>query len=111
MQKEILELIEQIEKLGWNVTTDEDDLSYVNLQRFSPAGRDFNIEIEIGDNKDTFIENLYEYYQNFDVSYETYIWLDDTGHGIKGAPYDMRDLYEDTEYCEQMILELYENLQ
>lgn len=110
MNNEIMETIEQIKSLGWDVSISE-DLSLVNLQKFSPAGQDFNVQIETKNDKDIFIENIYNYYENFDVSYETYIWLDETGHGIKGAPYDMRDLYEDMEACEQMLLELYESLE
>lgn len=35
------------------------------------------------------------------------MWLDSDGHGINGAPYDMKDVYEDMEACQNMILELY----
>ena len=61
--------------------------------------------------EDTFYENVAEaidkYWEGFDVCYETYIWLDETGHGRNGAPYDMKDLYEDTQACEDMIHDLW----
>lgn len=47
--------------------------------------------------------NLYSTYENFDVSYEAYLWLDDTGHGTNGAPYDMKNIYEEMEICENLI--------
>ena len=53
-----------------------------------------------------FSEQLQERYNNFDCSEETYLWLDNTGHGTNGAPYDMKDLYEDMEACEEMLREL-----
>ena len=56
---------------------------------------------------DTLTNNLYERYSDFDVSSETYLWLDNTGHGTNGAPYDMKDLYEDMDACQEMIMELY----
>ena len=42
------------------------------------------------------------------MCYETYLWLDSDGHGKNGAPYDMKDLYEDMEACREIIYELYE---
>ncbi len=41
---------------------------------------------------------------------EAYLWLDSDGHGINGAPYDMKDLYEDFEACESAIYDLCEYL-
>ena len=75
--------------------------------KYSPAGRDFSFAVYVID-----VENLanevLEYYNDFDVSYETYIWLDNTGHGANGAPDDMRDVYDDTKVCEDYIYEVYE---
>lgn len=109
MKKEIRRVIEQIRELEWNVSID-DKSTYVGLQKYSPAGQDFYMQIDTENDKDKFIDNLYDYYENFDVSYETYLWLDETGHGRNGAPYDMKDLYEDMEACEEMIKELYDSL-
>ncbi len=107
MKKEIKTLIEKIEDQGWSVS--EDGENQYMLSQYSPAGQDFNTRIE-GETADDLINDLYERYENFDVSEEAYLWLDDTGHGKNGAPYDMRDLYNDMEECEQMILNLYNEL-
>ncbi|MGJ0846593.1 hypothetical protein ACR77J_07885 [Tissierella praeacuta] len=107
MKKEVRRLIKKIENLDWTVT--EEGANQYMLSKFSPAGQDFNIYIE-GETEEDLIDSIYERYENFDVSEETYLWLDDTGHGANGAPYDMRDLYNDMEACEQMILELYNEL-
>ena len=59
-------------------------------------------------NINSLIENIEEYYEDFDVDYETYIWLDQFGHGRNGAPYRMRAVLEDMEATEKMIEELLE---
>ena len=55
-------------------------------------------------------QKVAEYYSDFDVSRETYLWLDDTGHGKNGAPYDMIEVYHDMEECEELIQELKDDL-
>ena len=40
-------------------------------------------------------------YESFDVSEEAYLWLDNSGHGKNGAPYDMKDVYEDIEEAKE----------
>lgn len=107
MKKDIRKLIETVENLDWNVT-DEGDNQYM-FSKFSPAGQDFNTYVE-GENAEEIIDSLYEAYTNYDVSEETYLWLDDTGHGKNGAPYEMEDLLNDMKACEQMILDLYNEL-
>ena len=48
-------------------------------------------------------DKLREYYDNYDPNYETYLWLDESGHGKNGAPYEMIDVYNDMKACEEMI--------
>ena len=87
----------------------EDNLCY-NFQTYSPAGQDFYFCIdknEAGD-LDTLGAEIYDYYNCFDVSEAAYIWLDSTGYGKNGAPYEMIDVYKDMEWCENKIYELFE---
>ena len=100
------QLIKKCEDLEWNIKIDN---NYYLFNKFSPEGQDFNIEV-YAENINEVIEQIYERYNNFDVSEETYLWLDNTGHGVNGAPYDMKDLYEDMENCKEMILELYNKI-
>lgn len=75
--------------------------------RFSPGGRDFSFDVEMKcANINSLIENIDNYYEGFDVDYETYIWLDQWGHGKNGAPYSLRAVLEDTEAIEKMIEKL-----
>mgnify|MGYP006886105311 FL=1 len=55
------------------------------------------------DDLNSLIGNIKEYYDNFDVDSEAYLWLDETGHGKNGAPYRMKDVVKDMEEAEKMI--------
>lgn len=105
--KTIQEVLDKIEELGWTITDEREN--YL-LSQISPAGQDFSITLCKTDDIDDFIESIYITYQDWDVSYETYLWLDDTGHGKNGAPYDMKDVYEDMEWCKNALLQLYNDL-
>lgn len=95
-------VIEIAENLCWNVKINNNCFTF---SKFSSAGRDFNIEIYADTLEDLQIE-LSDFYDDFDVSYETYLYLDDTGHGSNGAPYDMIDVYKDTEECKEDVEKL-----
>lgn len=107
VNKKINELVKKIEELGWKVE-EEGDNEY-RLGKYSPAGQDFSIAIK-GKTDEELINSVHQAYDDFDVSEETYLWLDNTGHGKKGAPYHMKELLADMEVCEQMILDLYNEL-
>ena len=102
---------------GWTVDysyTDEKETDVIfSFEKYSPDGRDFVFEICVKNKDDEYTlyynvaDAIADYLEGFDVSYETYIWLDETGHGKNGAPYDMSDVYKDTESCEKMIDDLW----
>ena len=98
-------VVDKIEENGFAVELEEDGV--YRFGRYSSAGQDFGFSIDIGESPDEFVHNVLKCYNDFDVSYETYLWLDDTGHGRNGAPYDMKDVYEDMEECRSFIYELY----
>ena len=116
MDKKIEKIYEIAERKRWQV-----DCYYVNkktelcfsFEKYSPAGQDFYVSVSVPneDDEDIFYNNvadaIYEYWEGFDVSYETYIWLDETGHGKNGAPYDMMDVYKDMKACEDMTHDLW----
>lgn len=100
MDSKVIDIVKRIaEEEGWNVTIDGDTL---NFQRYSPAGQDFSFDIEIKDEDtlDDVRKKILDYYYAFDVSYEAYLWLDNTGHGKNGAPNDMLDVYNDMKWCD-----------
>lgn len=106
--KTMNEVLNKIRELGWSVEK-ENENSY-RLGKYSPAGQDFSILIYSKESSDDFIDQIYDRYNEFDVSEEVYLWLDESGHGTNGAPYDMKDVYEDMKWCEEAIYELYEDL-
>lgn len=107
MMDHLNKIIETAKELKWNVYQVP---YYIRFSRYSPAGQDFNIEIDYTDVEDI-LKKVSDFYEAYDVSYETYLWLDELGHGTNGAPYDMRDLYDDMEACENMVCELAEALE
>lgn len=108
MEKDIKTLIEVAEKLDWSVAyIDGNEFTF---GKYSPAGQDFSITIT-ADSLEDAIKKIQERCDNFDCSEETYLWLDNSGHGKNGAPYDMKDLYEDMESCLEMMQEFHDELE
>lgn len=108
MNKIIEKLINKAEDIGWSVTVDK---NFITFQKYSPAGQDFCFDIDMTDYEDEndliqadlLIEEIHFRVDDFDPSYEAYLWLDDTGHGRSGAPYNMRDVYDDMEASGEML--------
>ena len=108
MDKRVEYLLDEIEKLGFDIEhIDEDEYM---IGKYSPCGQDCNAYIYTGDDAEVFVANIRKYAYNYDVSHEAYMWLDDTGHGTNGAPYDMRDVYEDMEWWKESLEELADEL-
>ena len=113
----IAKVIEIAEENGfsadiYNNREDEEEY-YFEFGKYSDCGRDFTFDIVFDTLSDIsdIADKIYEFYDDFDVSYETYIWLDNFGHGTNGAPDDMLDAYNDTKQCEGFIEELYNAIQ
>jgi len=107
MEKNLNTMVEVAEILDWNVQINGDEFTF---ERFSPAGQDFDMIITAKSLEEA-IEKIQGSCDNFDCSEEAYLWLDNTGHGKNGAPYDMKDLYEDMEACLKMMEELRDTLE
>ena len=106
-------LQEQVEKLGWSMKIYED---YISLTIYSPKEQEHYHEITLKhlENGDvdfhSFIEELYECVENFDVEENTMLWVDDEGHGKNGAPYRLKDVLKDMEWCKKQSVKLYNKL-
>lgn len=101
------EMLLKIQDHDFSVSVDEDD-NTVTFSKYSPAGQDFSFSVDINDDLEEFAQSVWSFYEDYDVSYEAYIWLDNTGHGRNGAPYDMRDVYDDMAACRQYINDIYD---
>lgn len=99
-------LIDVIEDVGFSVRETE---GCISLQIFSPAGQDCNLEFDKDECRDfdAFADEIYDRYENYDVSAETMLWLDSEGHGKNGAPYEMKAVLKDMEWFENKLFELY----
>lgn len=105
MKKLSEKLISIIKDFGFSVEREEENI--YSFGKISPAGQDFHFCVDTEGDINYFAENIRAKYTDFDVSYETYILLDEYGHGKSGTPYDIKDLYEDMETCGEYIKELY----
>ena len=97
--------------LGWSVDFSEpqNGKTDVNFAKYTSYGQDFNFSVELeDDDMEAFIDNIHEYYENFDVDEEAYIWIGSDGHGKNGAPYHIADIVKDMEEAEVMMADLYE---
>lgn len=58
-----------------------------------------------GNDTDSLLQEIEEYYEGFAPDYEAYLWI-----GKNGAPYRIKDIVNDMEQAEAMIEKLYETL-
>ena len=108
IQQKITEIAEI---LGWSVDFSESQngKTDVNFAKYTSYGQDFNFSVELeDDDMEAFIDNIHEYYENFDVDEEAYIWIGSDGHGKNGAPYHIADIVKDMEEAEVLMADLYE---
>lgn len=111
MKEEVKNKITEVaESLGFAISFTEEDEESVDIlfSEFSSYGQDFNVEITVDTDADMMDiwRELHTYWKNFDVSAEAYLWLDESGHGKNGAPYEMIDVYKDMQECEGFIEQL-----
>lgn len=109
-KKLIAKIIKIANDLDWSVKHYPESNQF-SFQRFSGEGQDFWLEDVDGEDLYELVHDLWERYNNFDVSEEAYMWLDSSGHGTNGAPYDMRDVYNDMEECQEEIEKLHDALE
>ena len=62
------------------IRTDMNDM--INERdKYTFYGQDFKFSVELeDDDMEAFIDNIHEYYENFDVDKEAYIWIGSDGH-------------------------------
>lgn len=106
-------LVSIAEDLGFSVDVYENNDGEggigVTLSKYSPCGQDFSFDIDVDadDTTEDVRQKVVDYYYAYDPDYEAYLWIDPaTGHGKNGAPYNIRDIIDDMEACEDYIGEL-----
>ena len=95
-------LIKALEAADFTINIDDESIRF---QKYSPEGQDFFFVISATGSLTDIFNSIYDYYDGFDPSEEAYLWLDNSGHGKHGAPYDMGDVYQDMVVCKGYIKE------
>lgn len=114
-QKLIDRITEIAEEDGWSVYVEEmedrGDMIEFTFGKYTDVGHDFSFSVEMKDGDiDTVIEDIDNYYENYDPDEEALLWVGSDGHGKKGAPYHLTDIVKDMEQCETYIGELFDLL-
>lgn len=95
---------------GWSAKIIERNGNTVvcEFQKYSFRGQDFFFNIWTDDDGSSLDHDIFEYYNDFDISTETYRRLNDDGYSmIDGARCNMIVVYEDIKYCKKMVKKLY----
>lgn len=114
IDKELQRMLDKAEELDWSYTVYEEpgqnNRMYVEMEKYSPAGEDFimTIEFKEEDQSESFLKDLSDYAENFDIDEHVEMWMPSRGKG--GCPSTARELVEDAEAIAEMIKELYEEL-
>ena len=96
--------IKVCENLGWSCKIDKEDKS-ICLSYYTPAGEDFNFYVNV----DSFVSDVKEYYEDFDIEEHATMWIIAKHEGVKGVP-SLRVLFDDAEVIDDMLEELSEAL-
>lgn len=91
---------------GWHC----EERNYIELEKYSPAGEDFSmiIDFDVDSPINSFLENLKEYSEDFDIDEHVEMWIPKRGKG--GCPESISELVEDAEAIKNMIFELWDAL-
>lgn len=108
MRKTIKRIVNFNYQNYWNVHYNS-DYKYICFENYADTKNIIFETVFISFKK--LLKELKSYIDNFDVSYETYIWLDKFGHGTNGSPYEMEDVLNNTKEELSMYKTLFEDLQ
>lgn len=98
------ETIENIAELcGWKVFIDNTTFEFEQMI----GTYDFVFAIQCEEKSlQSFVIQLENYLKNFDVDYETSIWIGKDGHGTNGAPYHIKDILDQMYLAKEQIAAL-----
>nr|WP_302693899.1 hypothetical protein [uncultured Prevotella sp.] len=98
------ETIENIAELcGWKVSIDNTTFEFEQMI----GTHDFVFAIQCEEKSlQSFVIQLENYLKNFDVDYETSIWIGKDGHGKNGAPYHIKNILDEMYSAKEQIATL-----
>lgn len=100
MKKLRKEYLDVLELHDWSVSSYTGD-GRVELQKYSPAGEDFNICVGV----EGFPDAVAEYAAEFDIDEHIGMWIEAKRSGTSGVP-SARELVHDAEDIDKMLQEL-----
>lgn len=115
LSEDMKKLLNTAEEMDWSysayIESGHGDRTYVEMGKYSLAGEDFYMVIDFDKENqvETFLEDLREYAENFDVDEHAEMWLESRGKG--GCPSSLKELLQDAEDIKAMIEELLEKLE
>jgi len=89
-------IIEIAERLEWSVKEYDDGTA--EFSQYSPAGEDFSFIVKA----ENAAQDIYAYYNNFDVDDHIKMWIEAKDNGIAGVP-SIRRLVDDAEAICEML--------
>lgn len=92
--------VEVLENHNWRIMGYVEDTA-VELEKYSPAGEDFLVCVEI----ENFSKAMVEYAEAFDIDEHVTMWIEAKSQGVKGIP-SCRELVQDAEEIEKMLNEI-----
>lgn len=92
--------IDILEQNDWSISSYTDD-GRVEVQKYSPAGEDFLMCVEV----ENFPESVREYANDFDADEHAEMWIETRGR-VNGVPNSVRELIDDAEEIKKMLNEL-----
>lgn len=114
-------LLEKAKNIGWSYVMWQEEAGNYNgwhckkrncivLDKLSPMGEYFYIKIDFDTENvmESFMKNLKEYMDSFDINKHVEKWIPYRGQG--GCPNDIRDLVDNAEDVDGMIFKLYRRL-
>ena len=114
ISKELQRMLDKAEESDWSYSVYEEpsqnSRTYVEMGKFSPAGEDFSmiIDFDAEDQAESFLKDLWDYADNFDVDEHVEMWIPERGK--RGCPSTARELVGVAEAIKEMIKELYGEL-
>ena len=108
-EEQIQRITDIAQEKGWSVNVEDKNETRVlfEFQRYTKYGQDFLFNADMqGEDIDSLIANVKEYYEGFAPDYAAYLRRGDDGHGKTGAPYHIKDIVADMEDAEEQIYEL-----
>lgn len=94
--EELFEVIkEAAEKCDWGVHEYDNEIEF---ESWSPMGENYVFSVS----KDNIVDELQEYYNNYDPDEHAEEWVEARAHGVQGVP-SIRDLLNDADAIDKML--------